>query len=116
MLRVAAHKARHIAQVVVIHGDQILVGFVIPPGHLPGGFSRAGDAVLGQLPPGGRIDRVADLLGACGRRGDLKPPGKPGLFHQILHHKFCHGAAANVAVADEKHFRHVKIFPYIVSF
>ena len=29
--------------------------------------------------------------------------------------EFGHWAAANVAVADEKHFRHVKIFPYIVS-
>ena len=116
MLRVAAHKARHIAQVVVIHGDQIIVGFVITPGHLPGGFTLAGDAVLGQLPPGGRIDRVADLLGAGSRGCDFKLVGKSGFVHQIFHHKFGHWAAANVPMADEKHFRHVKIFPYIVSF
>ena len=78
MLRVAAHKARHIAQVVVIHGNQIIVGFVIPPGHLSGDFTLAGDAVLGQLPPGGRIDRVADLLGAGGGGCDFKFIRKPG--------------------------------------
>ena len=72
--------------------------------------------MLGQLPPGGRIDRVADLLGAGGGGCDFKFIRKPGFGHKVFHYKFGHGAAANVAVADEKHFRHVKIFPYIVSF
>ena len=31
----------------------------------------------------------------------------PALFgHQILHNKFCHGTAADIAVADEKYFDH----------
>ena len=34
-----------------------------------------------QLAPGRRIDRVADFLGACGRRGNFKLCGNPRLFH-----------------------------------
>ena len=48
---------------------------------LPGGLACTGDAVLCQLAPGGWIDRVADLLGACGSRSYFKLRGKPGLFH-----------------------------------
>ena len=72
--------------------------------------------MLGQLPPGGRIDRVADLLGAGGRGCDFKPARKPGFGYKVFHYKLSNRAAANVPMADEKHFRHVKIFPYIVSF
>ena len=40
--------------------------------ELLGSVAVAGDAVLRQLPPGWRVDWVADLLPAGGRRGDLK--------------------------------------------
>ena len=57
VLRVAAHKPCHVPQVVVIHGDKIIVGLIVPPGHLPGGLACTADAMLSQLAPGRRIDR-----------------------------------------------------------
>ena len=39
MLRVTAHKPHHIPQVVAVHGDEIIVGLIVPPGHLPGGLA-----------------------------------------------------------------------------
>ena len=52
MLRVTAHKPHHIPQVVAVHGDEIIVGLIVPPGHLPGGLACTADAVLSQLAPG----------------------------------------------------------------
>ena len=77
MLRVTAHKPHHIPQVVAVHGDEIIVGLIVPPGHLPGGLACTADTMLSQFAPDRRIDRVVDFLGACGRRGDFKLPGKP---------------------------------------
>ena len=62
-------------------GDEIIVGLIVPPGHLPGGLACTADAMLSQLAPGRRIDWVADFLGACGRRGDFKLCENPRLFH-----------------------------------
>ena len=45
MLRVTAHKPHHIPQVVAVHGDEIIVGFIVPPGHLPGGLACTADAL-----------------------------------------------------------------------
>ena len=32
---------------------------------------------------------------------------QPRFFHQVLHHKFRHGAAADIAVANEKYLYHL---------
>lgn len=50
--RVTAHKPHHIPQVVAVHGDEIIVGLIVPPGHLPGGLACTADAMLSQLAPG----------------------------------------------------------------
>ena len=58
--------------------------------------------MLRQLPPGGGIDRVADLLGAGSSGGDAEAVGQSGLLRQVLHDELGHGAAADVAVTDEE--------------
>ena len=62
----------------------------------------AGNAVLGKLSPGRRIDRVPDLLPAGGGGGDLEAVAQPALADHILHDELRHGTAANVAVTDEQ--------------
>ena len=77
---------------------------VIASAQLTGGLSGAVDAVLGQLAAGGGIDAVADLLGTGGGRSNLETAAQTGFGNQILHNKFGHGTAADVAVANEKYF------------
>ena len=63
--------------------------------------------MLGQLPPGRRINGIADFLGA-GRSGcnpELCPQSR--LLHQVPHHIFRHGTAANIAVAHEQYICHL---------
>ena len=69
---VAAADAAHVPQVGAIHAHEEVVGGVVLLCELAGGVAGAGDAVLGQLAPRRRIDRVADLLSAGGRRFDMK--------------------------------------------
>ena len=62
--------------------------------------------MLGQLPPGGWIDRVADFLGAGGGGCDFKFIRKPGFGYQVFHYKFGHWAAANVPMAQKNYLCH----------
>ena len=66
--RVAAADAVHIPQVRTVHTDQEIVFFVVGIGKLPRRVAVAGDPMLRQLAPRRRIDLVADLLPAGGRR------------------------------------------------
>ena len=104
--RVAAADAGHIADVGAVHPDEQIVFVVVRPRHLPRRVRPAGHAVRCQFPPRGRIDRVADLLGAGGGGCDFKFIRKPGFGHKVFHYKFRHGAAANVAVAQKNYLCH----------
>ena len=72
VVEVAAADAVHAAEVGPVHPNEQVVFLVVAVAELSGGVTAAGDAVLRQLPPGWRVDWVADLLPAGGRRGDLK--------------------------------------------
>ena len=67
--------------------------------------------MLRQLAPRRRIDRVADLLPAGGRRFDMKLRCQSRFLHQVLHHELGHGAAADVAVADKQDILHTDSSP-----
>ena len=92
----------HIPQVGLIHSDQQVELVIVGVGELPGRLARAVDAVLRQLPPGRRIDRVPDLLRAGGGGLDVELGLQSRLLHQILHHELSHGAAADIAVAHKQ--------------
>ena len=68
--------------------------------------------MLRQLSLGGRIDRIAasvpDFLctGRCG--GDLELVAYSSFVDKVFHYEFCHGGAADVAVADKKDTNHLK--------
>ena len=70
--KVAAADAVHIPQVRAVHADQQVVLLVVLIGELPRRVAVAGDPMLRQLAPRRRIDRVADLLPAGGRRFDME--------------------------------------------
>lgn len=103
--KIAAADAMHIPQVGPVHPNQEVVLVVVAVGELPRRFPGAVDPVLGQLPAGWWIDRVADLLGAGGGGLDVELGFQPGLLHQILHYKFGHWASAYVCVANKKDAR-----------
>ena len=48
MLRIAAHNSCHVANIGVIHADEIVVLLAVPAGHLPGTVGHQWDAVGGQ--------------------------------------------------------------------
>ena len=72
--------------------------------------------MLRQLPPGRRVDRVADLLPAGGRRGNLKLVLQACLFHQVLHHILGHRTPTNIAVTHKKDLPHVPDTPHSLYF
>ena len=98
-LRVAAADAAHVPQVGTVHADEQVKAVIILPPQLPGGLSGAADTVLRQLPPGGGIDGIADLLRAGGSGSDGELLRQFCLADQVLHDKFRHGASADIAVA-----------------
>ena len=67
----------------------------------PRGGVYTADLVIGI---GTDSDNRRNGLSAAG--GDLKGIGKPGLRRHVLHHKFRHRAAADVAVTYEQDFLH----------
>ena len=66
--------------------------------------------MFGQLHTGGRIDRIANLLGGGGGGFDVEIPLAMSFADEFLHHKFCHGTAADIAVADEEYASHFSVF------
>ena len=70
--KVAAADAVHIPQIRAVHTDQEIVFFVVGIGELPRRVAVAGDPMLRQLAPRRRIDRIANLLPAGGRRFDME--------------------------------------------
>lgn len=105
-VRIAAADALHISQVGMIHANQEVVFLVVAFQQLVGSLAGAVDAMLGQLAASRRIHRIADLLGACRCRFDLKSLLQPGFLHQILHNELGHRASANVSMAEEKYPDH----------
>ena len=83
VVEVAAADAVHAAEVCPVHPNEQVVFLVVAVAELPGGMAAAGDTVFRQLPPGRRVDRVADLLPAGGRRGNLKLVLQARLLHQV---------------------------------
>ena len=71
---------------------------------------------VSELAPRRRIDGVSYLLRA--RRGgrDEKSLLHACLFYDILHYKFRHRAAADIAVADKKYFYHCCITSHFLVF
>jgi hypothetical protein len=69
--------------------------------------------MLSQLALGGRVDGVAasvpDFLCTGRSGGDLELVGDSSLVNKVFHYEFCHGGAADVAVANKKHFNHIGV-------
>ena len=101
VLGVAPQEPVQIAEILPVHGDEQVELAVVLGGHLPRPVIPAGDPRLPELSPGAGVDAFADGLPAGGGGVDIDLLLEPGPADQVLHDVFRHGAAADVAVADE---------------
>lgn len=70
--RITAADTLHVFEVRALHADEQIVLLVVLRRELARSVSLAGNAVLGELAPRGRIDGIADLIAARRRGVDLK--------------------------------------------
>ena len=103
VLWITACDPRHIADVGVIHADQIIVFLIIMPRHLTRPVSRAGNMMLPENLHRPVMDTVADLLRAGGCGVYVETVGKSGFIHHLPEDELGHRGTADVAVADEKY-------------
>ncbi len=102
-LRIAVQHPHEISDIGLIHADNHVGVFIIIPGDpgSPVGQRRdAGPAQSGQSSP---VRAVPDFLGAGGPGINNKILLTAQLIYQVLKNKLRHGAAADIAVAHEKH-------------
>lgn len=62
--RITAADTLHVFEVRALHADEQIVLLVVLRRELARSVSLAGNAVLGELAPRGRIDGIADLIAA----------------------------------------------------
>ena len=117
VFRVATQNPFCVSYICIIHTEKVVIAFIIRFCELDCPFSLAGNTVLCQLFPGRGIDRVAcsapDFFPACSAGADNKLVGQSFFLHHILQDKFCHGAPAYIAVADEHNSYHIKFLSQI---
>ena len=101
MIRISASDAQDVPDIVLFGRENIVVFFIVPPGHLAGCFTGRVNAVLQQLASGRRIDRISNLLSTGGRGRDLEPIGDAAFGDHVLQDELGHGGAADIAVANE---------------
>ena len=106
VLGVFAKHAFQVAEIVAVHGNDLVEIIIILPRHLASRFACATYAVFGKYASRRRIDGIADFLGRSGGRCYLELRFKAGVFHHFLHNEFRHWAAADVSVANEKYLVH----------
>src|SRR5699024_3525556 len=107
VVRVRTDDPVHIPDIPALHTAQIIVVLIVFLCHLHGVLSFCADAKLPQLPGRPRMDRVADLLPAGGRRSYIEPVSQPLFLYHVPEDELRHGGAADVAVAHEKHSYHI---------
>ncbi len=105
-VRIAVGDTGKQRKVTAVHGDDIIGTEVILPCDAAGAVAVKRHAFLDKFSACRRVDSVADFLGGdgAGVNGEVLPA--VCVLHQLFHYKFCHGTAADVAVADEKYFYH----------
>lgn len=101
MLRVTARDPLHIADIGVVHADQIIEIPVILLRHLARPVGDKRDSLLPQLVHRAVMGRIADLLAAGGGGVDVEGGGFAALPDQVGEKALGHGASANIAVANE---------------
>ena len=107
MINILAEHPFQVAEVVAVHGDDVVIIEIVLPCHLSSGLALAADAVLSQLAPRRWIDGIADFLCRSGGRSYLKLVAQASFIDEMFHHKLGHWTAADVAVTDEKDLYHV---------
>ena len=103
MLRITTKNPQHPADIRQIHANEIIPLVIICRGNLTCLMIFAPHAMLGLLPAGRRIDRITNLLPADRSRIN-HVSCQSTLPHKMLENHFCHGTAADIAVADKQYF------------
>lgn len=107
VLRVGTDDTQDIADVGVIHADDVIVGVIIGFFHLYGAVAGAGNVVFPEYGHGSMVNRVSDLLGAGGRGGDVETGGAAAGGDHVFQGELGHGGTADAAVANKKYLNHI---------
>ncbi len=105
-VRVAVRETGEPRKVTAVHGDDVVGAEIISPCDAAGAVVVKRNAFFDELTARRRVDPVADFLGGDGAGVDGEFLLAECVRHKLFHYKFCHWAAADVAVADEKYFNH----------
>lgn len=101
MLRVSAGYPGHIADVGIVHTDQVIVLLIVAFCHLTRPVPRAGDVMLFEYGQGAVVDPISNFLRAGGRGINVEAVGETAGVHHMLQDELSHGGAADVSMADK---------------
>lgn len=106
VLRILWDDTMEIAEVVMVHEDQMVEMLIVPPCHLTGEMGNTGDFMMLERGYSWRIHGISDFFGRGGRGINLEHTGDSRLRNEMRKDALCHGAAADIAVTDKKNTYH----------
>jgi len=117
VIEIRADNSFSISHIGIIHAQQIIIPVIIILSKLNGTFSIAGNTMFSKLSLSGRIDGIADaapyFLTACSAGGYFKLICDTFFPDHIFQNKLSHRTSADIAVADEHYFYHIKFLSQI---
>ncbi len=109
ILSVGADDPFKVADVVVVHYDDVIVICIFRPGYLMGAVAFARDSLFMEEAFHRRVDVIPEFF-CRGRRGsNLELFFKSGVADHLFHHEFRHRRPAYIAVADKKYLLHLQL-------
>ena len=98
---IAGKEFQNVADIRLLHADDIVVEIIVPGIELCGSPVVTGDPFFGQQLSDRRIDGISELFPAGSLRRGVKAVRDTSLFRDVAEDKFRHRRTADVAVADK---------------
>ena len=103
---VVANDVSQIAEIIMIHTDNVIIILILPTSNLMRTVSLASDAVLGKNTTGRRLDRITQFLCTRSGRGNLKFAFPARFLHHILEYILSHRTTTDIPMTDKQYLFH----------